>query len=84
MDLPVLLRGPAHGSLILHPIVDVQREDSGPADAYLVMTAPGQNVRDPLAKAVVDGGFGLRELRSMDMSLEDVFLQLTNEDSAEA
>ncbi len=65
-------------------VVDVQREDSGPADAYLVTTAPGQNVRDPLAKAVVDGGFGLRELRSMDMSLEDVFLQLTNEDSAEA
>ncbi|MEE2831222.1 MAG: ATP-binding cassette domain-containing protein [Candidatus Latescibacterota bacterium] len=64
-------------------VVDVQREDSGPADAYLVTTAPGQNVRDPLAKAVVDGGFGLRELRSMDMSLEDVFLQLTNEDSAE-
>ena len=65
-------------------VVDVQREDSGPADAYLVTTAPGQNVRDPLAKAVVDGGFGLRELRSIDMSLEDVFLQLTNEDSAEA
>ena len=64
-------------------VVDVQREDSGPADAYLVTTAPGQNVRDPLSKAVVDGGFGLRELRSMDMSLEDVFLQLTNEDSAE-
>ena len=27
VDLPVLLRGPAHGPLILHPIGDVQRED---------------------------------------------------------
>ena len=65
-------------------VVDVQYEDSGAGDAYLVTSAPGQDVRDPLAKAVVDGGFGLRELRTMDMTLEDVFLQLTNEDSAEA
>jgi ABC-2 type transport system ATP-binding protein len=65
-------------------VVDVQYEDSGAGDAYLVTSAPGQDVRDPLAKAVVDGGFGLRELRTMDMTLEDVFLRLTNEDRVEA
>ena len=65
-------------------VVDVQHEDSGAGDAYLVTSAPGQDVRDPLAKAVVDGGFGLRELRAMDMTLEDVFLRLTNEDRVEA
>ena len=65
-------------------VIDVQHEDSGAGDAYLVTSAPGQDVRDPLAKAVVDGGFGLRELRAMDMTLEDVFLRLTNEDRVEA
>ena len=65
-------------------VVDVQHEDSGAGDAYLVTSAPGQDVRDPLSKAVVDGGCGLRELRAMDMTLEDVFLRLTNEDRVEA
>jgi hypothetical protein len=41
-------------------------------------------VRDPLAKVVIDSGYGLRELRSMDMSLEDIFLRLTNEEQVEA
>ncbi len=65
-------------------VQQVQREDGVAADSYLVTTAPGQDVRDPLARAVVDAGFGLRELRSMDMSLEDVFLRLTNDERVEA
>ena len=66
-------------------VVDVQYEDAGQdLGAYLVTTVAGQDVRDPLAKAIVDGGYGLRELRSMDMSLEDVFLRLTNEERVEA
>ena len=66
-------------------VVDVQYEDAGQdLGAYLVTTVAGQDVRDPLAKAIVDGGYGLRELRSMDMSLDDVFLRLTNEERVEA
>ncbi len=70
-------------------VLEVQHEEAGGAgvgagEAFLITTAPGQDVRNPLAKAVVDGGFGLRELRSMDMSLEDVFLRLTNEEQVEA
>lgn len=66
-------------------VVDVQYEDAGQdLGTYLVTTVAGQDVRDPLAKAIVDGGYGLRELRSMDMSLEDVFLRLTNEERVEA
>jgi ABC-2 type transport system ATP-binding protein len=65
-------------------VLDVQHEDAVAGGIYLVTTAPGQDVRDPLAKAVVDSGYGLRELRSMDMSLEDIFLRLTNEERVEA
>lgn len=65
-------------------VLDVQHEDAVGGGIYLVSTAPGHDVRDPLARAVVDGGFSLRELRSMDMSLEDIFLRLTNEEQVEA
>ena len=54
-------------------------ESAGGEGVYVVTAAPGQDLRDPLAKAVVDGGYGLRELRSLEMTLEDIFLRLTSE-----
>ena len=64
-------------------VLEVKEESGdGPAadeGVYVVTAAPGQDLRDPLAKAVVDGGYGLRELRSLDMTLEDIFLRLTSE-----
>lgn len=44
----------------------------------------GADVRRELANAVVTRGWGLLELRSLRMSLEDIFLELTTQDSAEA
>ena len=43
---------------------------------------PGRRIqveRETDVIAVVDGGYGLRELRSLDMTLEDIFLRLTSE-----
>ena len=37
-----------------------------------------------VARAVVNGGLGLLELRPMRMSLEEIFLQLTTEDQPAA
>ena len=37
----------------------------------------GRDVREQLAKEVIGGGWGLLELRSQSLSLEDIFLQLT-------
>ncbi|MCC6179930.1 MAG: ABC transporter ATP-binding protein [Chloroflexi bacterium] len=51
---------------------------------FNVATAPGADAREELARAIVDGGFGLLELRMAGMSLEDVFLQLVTEEAAEA
>ena len=48
--------------------------------AYIISTTPGQDVRDALARQLVNGGFGLRELRSMEMTLEDIFLRLVSEE----
>ena len=44
----------------------------------------GRDVRRDLARAVVTSGWGLLELRPMRMSLEDVFLSLTTEETAAA
>ena len=47
-------------------------------------SAKGADVRRELANAVVTRGWGLLELRSLKMSLEDIFLELTTQDSAES
>jgi ABC-2 type transport system ATP-binding protein len=51
---------------------------------YTVACATGADVREGLARAVVNGGWGLLELRQAGMSLEDVFLNLITDESAAA
>jgi ABC-2 type transport system ATP-binding protein len=48
---------------------------------YEVSVTSGQDVRAQLAAAVVQGGWGLLELSRVGMSLEEIFLQLTQEES---
>lgn len=64
----------------LEGVLDVSSESG--EGIYIVTSAPGQDVRDALTKQVVDGGFSLRELRPLDMTLEDIFLSLTSEEVA--
>jgi ABC-2 type transport system ATP-binding protein len=49
-----------------------------------VEVAPGQEVRPDLARAVIGAGFDLLELHQVSMSLEDIFLQLTREETETA
>ena len=68
---------------MLQGLDDVLDVSSEPGEGiYLVTSAPGQDVRDALTKQVVDGGYSLRELRPLDMTLEDIFLSLTSEEVA--
>ena len=50
---------------------------------YEVTSASGRDVRRDLARAVVTQNWGLLELRPSRMSLEEIFLSLTTEESAE-
>jgi ABC-2 type transport system ATP-binding protein len=43
-----------------------------------------RSIRSELARAVIDAGWELHELRPSALSLEEVFLQLTREEAAEA
>ena len=42
----------------------------------------GQDSRPQVAKAVVEGGYDLLEMRSVGMSLEEIFLELTRENTS--
>jgi len=45
--------------------------------------APGQDVRANVARATVEAGHDLLEMRPIGMSLEDIFLQLTREETVD-
>jgi ABC-2 type transport system ATP-binding protein len=44
---------------------------------FEIESLQGRHIRPELAKAVVGSGWGLTELRSVGLSLEEIFLQLT-------
>jgi ABC-2 type transport system ATP-binding protein len=43
-------------------------------------TTPGNDPRSQVAKAVVNAGYDLLEMRPVGMSLEEIFLQLTRDE----
>ncbi len=54
------------------------KSGSTPEDIeFAVSQSAGDNILDDVAKAIVDGGFGLRGLTLKTRSLEDIFMQLT-------
>jgi ABC-2 type transport system ATP-binding protein len=53
----------------------------GAISGFEVNSETGRDVRRELASAIVSRGWGLLELRPMRMSLEDIFLQLTTQES---
>ncbi len=57
-------------------------ERHGPAVAYEIEAAPHRDVRRDVARAIVDRGWGLLELRPLRLSLEEIFLQLTTEEKS--
>ena len=51
---------------------------------FEVESTRGTDIRREIARAVVNSGWGLLELRPMRMSLEEIFLQVTTEEPAHA
>jgi len=51
-------------------------------DGFNVIFENDEDKREEIAKFIVDGGFGLLELRPITLSLEDVFRELTTEEKA--
>lgn len=54
--------------------------DGEEVHSFSVETELKQDIRGQLARSVIESGFELVELRSMELSLEDVFTQLTTQE----
>ena len=52
----------------------------GEVSSYRIETELKQDVRGRIARSIVEGGFELLELRSLQLSLEEVFTQLTTQE----
>jgi ABC-2 type transport system ATP-binding protein len=61
-----------------------QRSVNAAIQGFEVESTRGTDVRREIARAVVTRGWGLLELRPMRMSLEEIFLQVTTEETPEA
>jgi ABC-2 type transport system ATP-binding protein len=66
---------------ILRKVKGVQSIEAKPDGSVEFQFAPGQDVRPEVAKAVIHAGYDLLELRPVGMSLEEIFLELTRDDS---
>jgi ABC-2 type transport system ATP-binding protein len=86
----VVVRGPRAAVMdtirTVPHVLSVTLADDAATDgvaSYTVASDPGADVREQLAKSLVDGGHGLIELRMAGVSLEDVFLRLTTVETDE-
>jgi ABC-2 type transport system ATP-binding protein len=59
-------------------VAETDRHDGGVG--FEIETSRGHDIRRELARVVVNQGWGLLELRSSGMSLEQIFLHLTTEE----
>ena len=57
-------------------VLQVSYEDSH----YIVECSAGQDARGKIIQTIVQGGWTLLSLESIEMSLEDIFLKLTTEE----
>jgi ABC-2 type transport system ATP-binding protein len=64
----------------LHQISGVGKVSHLGEGSVEVECPPGKDLRPIIARDLVKAGYDLMELRSIDMSLEDIFIQLTREE----
>ena len=63
-------------------VMEFDRHDS--QVGYEISAETDRDIRRDIARSIVDKGWGLLELRPLRMSLEDIFLQLTTDETGKA
>lgn len=66
---------------VINKVKGVESAQAAADGAVEFQFAPGRDVRPDVAKAAIDAGYELLELRPVGMSLEEIFLELTREDT---
>ncbi len=78
-------RAPADAEARLREVPGVQHVfANGPAGSFLLECELGRDAREDVGRLAVMQGWGLVELKSISMTLEDVFLQLTRHEEGVA
>jgi ABC-2 type transport system ATP-binding protein len=67
----------------LQKIPGVQAVQDRGDGVYEIECAPNTDHREEIAATVIQGGWGLLEMRQVSMSLEEIFLKLTTSDAQE-
>ncbi|HEY1759938.1 MAG TPA: ATP-binding cassette domain-containing protein [Bryobacteraceae bacterium] len=57
----------------------LHKESKDSRERFTVESLQGRQIRPELARAIIESGWNLNELRSVGLSLEEIFLQLTTE-----
>src|SRR5690606_14218338 len=65
-------------------VTEFDRDEHDGLIGYEITADTDRDIRRDVARSVVDKGWGLLELRPLRMSLEDIFLQLTTDESGKA
>jgi ABC-2 type transport system ATP-binding protein len=63
-------------------VQDVRVTELEDGERQVTVTGDQEDMQDAVARVIVQRGFGLRELRSQVLTLEDVFLELTTEEAS--
>jgi len=74
----ILKHAPAEAEVRMRQVPGVQQVyANGPAGSFMLECKLGEDIREDVARLAVTNNWGLVELKSISMTLEDVFLQLT-------
>ncbi len=83
MRVAVQVGGDADGlDAVLRELPGVGRFVTTEVGRFELETQPGLDPRPEVARAIVNAGYDLLEMRSVGMSLEDIFLELTRDEPA--
>jgi ABC-2 type transport system ATP-binding protein len=65
-------------------VIEVKQKRKGKVKQYKVITKPDKDIRRDLAQAVFENQLGLYELKTVEMSLEEIFLKLVTQEEHHA
>ncbi|RTZ90674.1 MAG: hypothetical protein DSY91_06060 [Deltaproteobacteria bacterium] len=65
-------------------VLEVKQKKKGKVKQYEVVTRPDRDLRKDLARAVFENQLGLYELKTVEMSLEEIFLKLVTQEEHHA
>ena len=65
---------------VLQQISEFGKVSTTSVESFEVESPPGKDIRPIIARNIVNAGYDLLELKTIDLSLEDIFIQLTRDE----